>query len=128
MRIMNGNDSVVKCFCFFRFLSLPFFNRYSGSVTGVVLCGDSPADATASWWTAAGPFMGAHKCVHETRCRAQHCRRDAGGFVYAGGGPVPFKILTTGLSIKLRYWLDETVEPRLILTDQSGAAKMMKMH
>lgn len=53
MRIMNGNDSVVKCFCFFRFLSLPFFSRCSGSVTGVVLCGDRPADSTASWWTAA---------------------------------------------------------------------------
>lgn len=45
MRIMNGNDSVVKCLCFFRFLlSIPptLYIAARGSVTGVVLCGHRP--------------------------------------------------------------------------------------
>lgn len=64
MHIMNGNDIVLKCFCFFRFLSLSLFSCCSGSVTGVVLCCDRSTDAAASRRTADGQLMGTHKCVH----------------------------------------------------------------
>lgn len=57
MRIMNGNDSVVKCLCFFRFL-FSFFSCCSGSVTGVVLYG--PADTAVSHWMVDGLLIGAH--------------------------------------------------------------------
>lgn len=51
MRIMNGNDSVVKCLCFSGFLfSLFFLSCCSGSVTGVVLCGDRAADTAVDGW------------------------------------------------------------------------------
>lgn len=60
MCIMNGNDSVVKCLCFFRFLSLFFSGCCSGSVTGVVLCGDRTADTAVSQWTVDRLLIGTY--------------------------------------------------------------------
>lgn len=60
MRIMNGNDSVVKCLCFFRFLlsildpphpQVFIYTAAQGSVTGVVLHGHRPTEWFDGRWT-----------------------------------------------------------------------------
>lgn len=87
MRIMNGNDSVVKCFCFFRFLSL--FSTAAQAVWQVSFCvaigPQMPRRAggwlTASLWQPISVFI---KRVTVCSIAAVH-RADVEWFVYVAG-------------------------------------------
>lgn len=80
MRIMNGNDSVVKCLCFFRFLlsvtPLPeprvfIYTASEGSVTGVVWCGHRPPHGSMDVGRWTHPSQEQSVCVWFSVIRSQ---------------------------------------------------------